>query len=28
MKFNYDLKAWKAGNESLWVRLAKPYAGG
>ena len=28
VKFNYDLKAWKAGNESLWVRLAKPYAGG
>lgn len=27
VKFNYDLKAWKAGNESLWVRLAKPYAG-
>ena len=27
VKFNYDLKAWKAGSESLWVRLAKPYAG-
>ena len=28
VKFNYDLKEWKKGCESLWVRLAKPYAGG
>ncbi|MCO6546007.1 MAG: type VI secretion system tip protein VgrG, partial [Gilliamella sp.] len=27
VKFNFDLKAWKSGTESLWVRLAKPYAG-
>lgn len=27
VKFNFDLKNWKKGNESLWVRLAKPYAG-
>ncbi|OCG45963.1 hypothetical protein A9G28_11695 [Gilliamella sp. Fer1-1] len=27
VKFNFDLKAWKKGNESLWVRLAKPYSG-
>ncbi|MCX8691453.1 type VI secretion system tip protein VgrG [Gilliamella sp. B2776] len=28
VKFNYDLKEWKKGYESLWVRQAKPYAGG
>jgi type VI secretion system secreted protein VgrG len=27
IKFNFDLKNWKNGQESLWVRLAKPYAG-
>ena len=27
VKFNFDLKSWKNGEESLWVRLAKPYAG-
>ena len=27
IKFNFDLKNWKKGEESLWVRLAKPYAG-
>ncbi|OCG29336.1 hypothetical protein A9G45_02010 [Gilliamella sp. HK2] len=27
VKFNFDLKAWKKGTESLWVRLAKPYSG-
>jgi type VI secretion system secreted protein VgrG len=27
VKFNFDLKEWKKGNESLWIRLAKPYAG-
>ena len=27
VKFNVDLKNWKNGQESLWVRLAKPYAG-
>ncbi|OCG24003.1 hypothetical protein A9G22_05080 [Gilliamella sp. App2-1] len=27
VKFNFDLKEWKSGMESLWVRLAKPYAG-
>ncbi|MWP48124.1 type VI secretion system tip protein VgrG, partial [Gilliamella sp. Pas-s27] len=27
VKFNFDLKTWKKGEESLWVRLAKPYAG-
>ncbi|WP_218058749.1 type VI secretion system Vgr family protein, partial [Gilliamella sp. App2-1] len=27
VKFNVDLKQWKSGTESLWVRLAKPYAG-
>ncbi|MCX8664047.1 type VI secretion system tip protein VgrG [Gilliamella sp. B2840] len=27
VKFNFDLKNWKNGYESLWVRLAKPYAG-
>ncbi|OCG27080.1 hypothetical protein A9G45_10015 [Gilliamella sp. HK2] len=27
VKFNFDLKTWKKGNESLWVRLAKPYSG-
>ncbi|QYN47897.1 type VI secretion system Vgr family protein [Gilliamella sp. ESL0405] len=27
VKFNFDLKNWKNGEESLWVRLAKPYAG-
>ena len=27
VKFNFDLSEWKNGEESLWVRLAKPYAG-
>lgn len=27
VKFNFDLKTWKHGEESLWIRLAKPYAG-
>ncbi|OCG40960.1 hypothetical protein A9G28_07205 [Gilliamella sp. Fer1-1] len=27
VKFNFDLKEWKKGTESLWVRLAKPYSG-
>ncbi|MCX8666006.1 type VI secretion system tip protein VgrG, partial [Gilliamella sp. B3000] len=27
VKFNFDLKAWKNGEESLWLRLARPYAG-
>ena len=27
IKFNFDLKNWKKGEESLWVRLAKPYSG-
>ncbi|MCX8730014.1 DUF2345 domain-containing protein, partial [Gilliamella sp. B2969] len=27
VKFNFDLKSWNSGEESLWVRLAKPYAG-
>lgn len=27
VKFNFDLKSWRSGEESLWVRLAKPYAG-
>ncbi|QYN43371.1 type VI secretion system tip protein VgrG [Gilliamella sp. ESL0441] len=27
VKFNFDLKEWKKGEESLWVRLARPYAG-
>lgn len=27
VKFDFDLKTWKNGEESLWVRLAKPYAG-
>lgn len=27
IKFNFDLKNWQKGEESLWVRLAKPYAG-
>ncbi|MBC9132010.1 type VI secretion system tip protein VgrG, partial [Frischella sp. Ac48] len=27
VKFDFDLKNWKNGEESLWVRLAKPYAG-
>ncbi|OCG28361.1 hypothetical protein A9G11_11090 [Gilliamella sp. wkB108] len=27
VKLNFDLKSWKNGEESLWVRLAKPYAG-
>ncbi|WP_392553405.1 type VI secretion system tip protein VgrG [Orbus wheelerorum] len=27
VKLDYDLKTWKKGEESLWVRLAKPYAG-
>ncbi|RKS86099.1 type VI secretion system secreted protein VgrG [Orbus hercynius] len=27
VKFKFDLKTWRSGEESLWVRLAKPYAG-
>jgi type VI secretion system secreted protein VgrG len=27
VKFNFDLKEWKKGEESVWVRLAKPYSG-
>jgi type VI secretion system secreted protein VgrG len=27
VKFNFDLSTWKNGEESLWLRLAKPYAG-
>lgn len=27
IRFDLDLKAWKKGYESCWVRLAKPYAG-
>ncbi len=27
VKFDFDLKSWKKGEESLWVRFAKPYAG-
>lgn len=27
VKFDFDLKNWKNGEESLWVRLARPYAG-
>lgn len=27
VKFDFDLTNWKAGYESLWVRLAKPYSG-
>jgi type VI secretion system secreted protein VgrG len=27
VKFNFDLSNWKNGEESLWLRLAKPYAG-
>ncbi|WP_392562254.1 type VI secretion system tip protein VgrG [Orbus sturtevantii] len=27
VKFDFDLKTWRSGEESLWVRLAKPYAG-
>lgn len=27
IKFDFDLKTWRSGEESLWVRLAKPYAG-
>ncbi|WP_392553478.1 type VI secretion system tip protein VgrG [Orbus wheelerorum] len=27
VKFDYDLTTWPAGQESLWLRLAKPYAG-
>lgn len=27
VKFNFDLKTWKNGEESLWLRLAKPYSG-
>ncbi|XKM12784.1 type VI secretion system tip protein VgrG [Orbaceae bacterium ac157xtp] len=27
VKFDFDLKTWRKGQESLWVRLAKPYAG-
>lgn len=27
IKFVFDIKTWKNGEESLWVRLAKPYAG-
>ena len=27
VKFNFDLTHWRNGEESLWVRLATPYAG-
>ncbi|WP_392563619.1 type VI secretion system tip protein VgrG [Orbus wheelerorum] len=27
VKFDFDLKTWRSGEESLWVRLARPYAG-
>jgi type VI secretion system secreted protein VgrG len=27
VKFDFDLKEWKKGEESLWIRLAKPYSG-
>ncbi len=27
VKMDFDRDSWKAGYESLWVRLAKPYAG-
>jgi type VI secretion system secreted protein VgrG len=27
VKFNFDLSQWKNGEESLWLRLAKPYTG-
>ena len=27
VKFAFDLASWPNGEESLWVRLAKPYAG-
>jgi type VI secretion system secreted protein VgrG len=27
VKFNFDLNEWQRGQESLWLRLAKPYAG-
>lgn len=27
VKFDFDLKTWKNGEESLWLRLAKPYSG-
>lgn len=27
VKFDFDLTTWRSGEESLWVRLAKPYAG-
>ncbi|OCG46689.1 hypothetical protein A9G34_03980 [Gilliamella sp. Choc4-2] len=27
VKFNFDLANWRSGEESLWVRLARPYAG-
>jgi type VI secretion system secreted protein VgrG len=27
VKFNFDLSTWKNGEESLWLRLAKPYSG-
>lgn len=27
VKLGFDLKQWESGQESLWLRLAKPYAG-
>ncbi|MCO6524174.1 MAG: DUF2345 domain-containing protein, partial [Candidatus Schmidhempelia sp.] len=27
VKLNFDLSTWKNGEESLWLRLAKPYSG-
>ena len=27
VKFNFDLANWRNGQESLWVRFARPYAG-
>lgn len=27
VKLGFDLKEWESGQESLWLRLAKPYAG-
>ena len=27
VKFNFDLAQWRSGEESLWVRLARSYAG-
>lgn len=27
VKFNFDLAQWRSGKESLWIRLARSYAG-